>query len=299
MDGQHAEAKLAALVDDRIAPPVEPVRLANPASQDEDVLRTSAVPSLLETLRDNLRHVHRHVHLFEVGRIYVRREGDLPEERRVLTAVTGALRGGANWPATENDFFSVKGVLEAVFERLGIAGHGYVAVQHPAFHPYRTAAVVLNHRPEAAGKKPIQPEEVLGVIGEVDDLTRKAFDIGQTCYVIAMDLDRIIERATAQRAYRPLPSFPAVVEDFSFILRDDIPAERLVTSIKRSGAPLVEDVRLSGVYHGEQIPPGTRSLTYRVTYRAADRTLSAEEVASARAKIVQLAERQTSAKLRG
>jgi phenylalanyl-tRNA synthetase beta chain len=300
-DGQGAAGKLAALVDDRIAPPVEPVRVANPSSQDQDVMRTSAVPSLLEALGNNLRHADRDVHLFEVGRIFVPGSaGDLPEERRVLTAVTGAFRSSStSWKRQENDFYYVKGVLEGLLERMGISGHGYVAVQHPGFHPYCAAAVVLNHRPEAAGRKPILPEELLGIVGEVEPETRQVFDIGQRSYLLALDLDRLIQHATTERRHQALPRTPAVIEDLSFILNQDVPAERLVTSIRRAGAPLVESVTLYDLYQGERLPEGTRSLTYTVLYRAADHTLTNEEVAAVRAKIVQAAERQTGAKLRG
>ncbi|MDQ3703097.1 MAG: phenylalanine--tRNA ligase subunit beta [Chloroflexota bacterium] len=299
-DGSNAAGKLAALVDDRVAPPVEPVTLANPASQEEAVLRTSAIPGLLECLGANRRHADRDLHLFELGRIYLRREAGLPEERRVLTAVTGAFRSsGADWKRQENDFYYVKAVLEAVLERLGITGHGYIPVQHPGFHPYQAAAVVLNHRPEAAGKKPIVPEEVLGVIGQVEEEVRKAFDIGQRCFLMALDFDRLIEHATTERQYQPLPRTPAVLEDLSFLLKEDSPAERLVTSIRRAGAPLVESVTLADTYSGAGIPDGTRSLTYTVVYRAPDHTLTNDEVATVRGKIIQAAERQTGAKLRG
>lgn len=299
-DGSNAAGKLAALVDDRVAPPVEPVALANPASQEEDVLRTSAIPGLLECLGANRRHADRDLHLFELGRIYLRRGAGLPEERRVLTAVTGAFRSsGADWKRQENDFYYLKAVLEAVLERLGITGHGYVPVQHPGFHLYQAAAVVLNHRPEAAGKKPIVPEEVLGVIGQVEEEVRKAFDIGQRCFLMALDFDRLIEHVTTERQYQPLPRTPAVLEDLSFILKEDAPAERLVTSIRRAGAPLVESVTLADTYSGAGIPDGTRSLTYTVVYRAPDHTLTNDEVATVRGKIIQAAERQTGAKLRG
>jgi phenylalanyl-tRNA synthetase beta chain len=299
-DGRGAEGKLAALVDDRIAPPVEPVLLANPASLEADAMRTSVIPGLLDCLRDNLRHADRDVHLAELGRIYIRREEGLPEERRVLTAVTGAFRSSASdWKRQENDFYYVKGVLEVVLERMGITGHGYVPVQHPALHPYRAAAVVLNHRPEAAGKKPILPEEVLGILGELDEETRQVFDIGQRCYLIAVDFDRLIAHAGPLRTYHTLPRTPAVIEDLSFLLRKDVPAERLVTSIRRAGAPLVEEVALKDVYEGEGISEETRSLTYTVVYRAADHTLTGDEVAAVRAKVVQAAERQAGARLRG
>jgi phenylalanyl-tRNA synthetase beta chain len=304
MDGRDAAGRLAALVDDRVAPPIEPVTLANPASQDQEVLRTSGIPSLLEALGANLRHTDRDVHLFELARIYLRDQhaptADLPEERRVLTLVTGAFRSAAaDWGRQENDFYYVKSVAEAVLERMGIRGHGYVAVQHPGFHPYQAAAIVLNHRPEAAGKKPVQPEEVLGVVGRVDEATAAAFDVKQRVYLVALDFDRLVAHAAPGRSYEPLPRTPAVIEDFSFLLPRTTPAERLVTSILRAGAPLVESVTLKGTYGGEGIPEGYRSLTYTVVYRAPDHTLTAEEVAAVRARVVQAAERQTGAKLRG
>jgi phenylalanyl-tRNA synthetase beta chain len=217
----------------------------------------------------------------------------------VLTAVLGAFRTGPDLAAIENDFYYVKGVLEALLQRMGITGYGCIPVQHPAFHPYIAAAVVLNHRPEAAGKKPVQPDEVLGVLGRLDDETLKAFDIGQRTFLLALDFDRLIANAAPVRKYEPLPRFQGVYEDLSFILRQDLPAERLVASMRRSGAPLVEDVRLKDVYQGPGIPEEMRSMTFRLTYRAADRTLSTDEVAALRAKIVQMAERQTGAKLRG
>jgi phenylalanyl-tRNA synthetase beta chain len=199
----------------------------------------------------------------------------------------------------ENDFYYVKGVLEALLHRMGITAYGCIEVQHPGFHPYRAAAVVLNHRPEAAGKKPVLPGEVLGVLGQVDDEVRKTFDVGQRSFVLALDFDRLIEHSVAVRHYEPIVRTPAVYEDLSFVIRQDLPAERLVASMRRSGAPLVEDVELANVYLGDPIPEGMRSVTYRLTYRAPDHTLSAEEVAAVRAKIVQMAERQTGAKLRG
>ncbi|HEX2513314.1 MAG TPA: phenylalanine--tRNA ligase subunit beta, partial [Chloroflexota bacterium] len=304
MDGRDAAGRLAALVDDRVAPPEPPVQLANPASQDQDVLRTSAIPSILDCLRDNLRHADRDVHLFELGRIYLRQEEGLPEERRVLTLATGAFRAAnGEWGRQRNDFYAVKSVLEAVLERMRITGHGYVAVQHPGFHPYQAAAVVLNHRPEAAGRKPVLPEEVLGIIGRVDEETAQAFDLNERCFLVALDFGRLLEEAeagaTRGQEYHPLPRTPAVVEDLSFILPRATPAERLVSSIKRAGAPLVESVVLVDTYEGESIPEGARSLTYAVVYRAPDHTLTSEEVGAVRARIVQAAERQTGARLRG
>jgi phenylalanyl-tRNA synthetase beta chain len=297
-DDAAADQKLAHLVDARIAPHVTPVRIANPANRDQDVMRTAALPGLLQTLAENLRHAARDALLFELGRIYVPRAGDLPEERRVLTAVTGEWRSGEGLAPTAADFFYVKAIAEAVLARLGISGHGYVPLRHPALHAYRAASIVLNHRPESAGKKPVLPEEVLGFVAELDAETTARFDVSQRCYAVALDLDRLIQHATSERTFQPLPRTPAVREDLSFFVAADLPAERVVASIRRAGAPLVESVDVADVYAGHGVPDGQISLTFSLAYRAADRTLTSDEVGAVRQKIVQLVERQTGAKLR-
>ena len=298
-DAADAGAKLASLVDSRIAPNVEPVRIDNPSNRDQDVMRTTALPSLLQSLAENLRRQSRDVMLFEIGRIYVRREGQLPEERRVLTAATAALRTGEGLAPVQIDFYFMKAVLEAVLERMGITGQGYIAVQHPAFHPHRTAAVILNHRPEAAGKKPVQVEDVIGVTGEVDAETAQRYDIDQRSSLFCVDLDRLMQHAKDVRTFKALPEYPAVIEDLAFVVRSDLPAERVLTAIQRGGAPLVESVELFDVYQGDRVPEGSRSLAFTVTFRAMDHTLTTEEVAAVRTKVIQFTERQTGGKLRG
>jgi len=297
-DAADAGAKLASLVDSRIAPNVEPVRIDNPSNRDQDVMRTTALPSLLQSLAENLRRQSRDVMLFEIGRIYVRREGQLPVERRVLTAATGALRTVEGLAPVQIDFYFMKAVLEAVLERMGITGQGYIAVQHPAFHPHRTAAVILNHRPEAAGKKPVQVEDVIGVTGEVDAETAQRYDIDQRSSLFCVDLDRLMQHAKDVRTFKALPEYPAVIEDLAFVVRSDLPAERVLTAIQRGGAPLVESVELFDVYQGDRVPEGSRSLAFTVTFRAMDHTLTTEEVAAVRTKVIQFTERQTGGKLR-
>ena len=302
MDGRDAAGRLAALVDDRIAPdraghpgqpgqpgPGRPAHLRNPLL----ARGPGGQPAPRRSRRAPLRagaHLPPRRHRADRRPPRGAPRADVRHRRLPL--------GAADWGRQENDFYYVKAVAEAVLERMGISGHGYVAVQHPAFHPYQAAAVVLNHRPEAAGKKPVQPQEVLGIVGRLDETAAGAFDIKQRAFVVALDFDRLVEHAAPGRGYKSPPRTPAVIEDFSFLLARSTPAERLVASVQRAGAPLVESVTLKGIYGGEGIPEGFRSLTYTVVYRAPDHTLTAEEVSAVRARIVQAAERQTGAKLR-
>lgn len=290
----------AALVDDRVNPAGPLVRLANPASADATVMRSSAIGALLDATASALRHADRDVHLFEVGRTFVARDHDLPEERRVLTVAMGQWRTGRQAGGrVASDFFDLKGAVEAVLARLNVTGHGYVPVAHPAFHPNRAAALILDHKPEAAGRKPVRPEDVIGIVGEVDQDLARATGSDERVLVAAIDLDRVIARARFVRPAAPLPRYPGVVEDLAFIVPEALAAERLASLIARTGAPLLESASLFDVYVGDRIPPGTRSLAFALTWRAPDRTLTGDEVASMRSKVISQADRQLGAKLRG
>lgn len=291
---------LAALVDARVNPRGPFVRISNPASADATLMRTNAIGALLEAAASAQRHADRDIHLFEVGRIFVGRGTELPEERRVLTVTMGQWRSAREFGGrVENSFFDAKGSIEAVMEALNVTGHGYVPVAHPAFHPYRAAAIVLNHKPEAAGKKPIRPEDVLGILGEIDQRLAESLGCNERVLLATIDVDRLISRAREVQSARPVPRYPAVDEDVAFVVPDALASERLTALITKIGAPLLEEVRLFDLYTGDRIPAGTKSLAYALTFRAPDRTLTGEEVAAIRSKIVGLAERQLGARLRG
>ena len=293
-------ARLGSLVDARVNPDGPVVRLANPASADATVMRTSAIGAILDALASAHRHTDRDIHLFEVGRTFVGNGNALPEERRVLTIAMGQWRSGrALGDRVANDFFDLKGAVESVTQTLHVTGHGYVPVTHPAFHPYRAAAIVMDHRPEAAGKKPIRPEDVVGILGEIDQDIAKAFGCEERVLLAAIDFDRLVARAQEVRPAMPLPRFPALDEDLAFVVPESLASERLTALITKTGAPLLESAVLFDVYTGDRIPSGTKSLAYALTFRAADRTLTGDEVAAIRTKVISLAERQLGAKLRG
>lgn len=261
---------------------VEPLPILNPLSAELEVMRTTAIGSLLDSLVANLRHQDRDVCLFELGRIYLRREGDLPEERPVLTAVSGAYRSGRAWGSREEvDFFDVKGVAEALLDRLHVGEGVYRPIRHTLLHPARAAAIALGSvGPDG------QPdlERVVGVVGEVSDEVRRAFDLDQRAFLLALDLSRVVALAAGPR-YEALPRYPAVVQDVALVLDEATPAESVERAIRQAGGALVRRVELFDVYQGDPIPAGKRSLAYHVVYQAPDRTLRDEEAAAVHARI--------------
>lgn len=275
-------------------PPPDPsryLRLKNPLSADRAYLRQTLLPSLLQTLRDNLRFQER-VAIFEIGAVYLPVEGEtLPQEPLRLGVVMAGPREPRSWlPDRQSapfDFYDLKGVVEALLSGLGLTGT-FERGQHPAFHPGRCAQVSVSGAS-------------LGVMGEIHPLVREAFDLPEGLPVCALefDLEVLIGLWGAPRRMMPISMHPPVYEDLAVVVDEEVPAVRVRDMILQTGAPLVRSAVLFDVYRGEQIGAGKKSLAYRLTYQADDRTLVDQEVARVREKIVRRLERELGAVLRG
>ncbi len=297
----QADAALVAVHRALVPLTVPPVRVANPLSAEMDSLRTTAMISLLETLAANLKNLDKDVCIFEVGRIYLPREGDLPLERRVLTAAMGQWRTGRTWGSREEqDFFDLKGAVEALLARMGIRDVTWRPAVHPTFHPGRTAIIEVAG-PAAKGDRTLQKETdglPVGILGEVQHEVRAHFDIHERCCLASLDLDQLVALATEARAYRPVSRFPPVVQDIAIVVDEGVPAAGAEAAIRQAGRGLVVAVELFDRYQGPQIAPGKVSLAYHITYQAPDRTLTDDEVARVHARIVQRLAKDLGADLR-
>ena len=297
---------LARWVQERVFPAVgAPVMLANPLSSDRDVLRTSAIPDLVETARRNLRQADEDVCLFELGRVYLPATTGLPEERRVLTAVV-AQHPNSSWSSGDGwghqagaGFFHLKGATEEVLERLGDPRPGFIPLTHPAFAVGPAAAIISDHHPESMGKRPVRESQVLGVLGALHRDTGRAFGLGGQCVVLALDFDRIIALAGDHRQFDGVARYPSVVQDLAVVLDEAVPAEHVEAVMRRASRQLLTGVRLFDVYQGDQVPAGKRSLAFALTFQVPDRTLTDAEVEPTRQRIIGTLKRQLGATLRG
>jgi phenylalanyl-tRNA synthetase beta chain len=284
---------LADAVTDLFLPDAEPMRLVNPLSSELSVLRTNAFASLLTTVRDNLRWSDRDVLLFEVGRLYLDRRDELPEERRVATIASAGHRSGGEWGGrVPVDFFDLKGVVETALHHMGVEGVTWAPIDHPAFRRGHCATVLH-------GDRRSKEHRLLGVLGEVAPVVRRAFDLDEAVFLGALELDRVFELAVARRPVEPLARFPAVLQDVSLIVAEGTAAEEIRRAIVRAGRPTVIAAALIDVYQGDRIGAGKRSLAYRVTYQSNERTLTDREVADAHAKIEEALAKQFGAEIRG
>lgn len=269
--------------------PEEYLRLRNPLSSAQDTLRQTLLPSLLHTTRANLRFLSR-VTIFEIGRIYVPvRRSALPDEKRRLGIVMTGPREDRSWLAHQDrtmiDFFDLKGVVETLFKRLGVEAT-YEPGDYEPLHPGRCARVRANG-------------EHVGTMGELHPKVRAAFDLPeQPICASEFDLDVMLARWDVSQEMTPLSAHPPVYEDLAVVVDEDVPAADVRDVIARAGMPLVRSIELFDIYRGRQVGPERKSLAYRLTYQADDRTLTDEEVAEFREEIVRQLQKALGAALR-
>ena len=273
--------------------PATLLRVANPMSAEQDVLRPTLAASVLNTLAYNQGHNDGGFRLFELGRAFVPQDADLPQERELAAGVMSGPRYDANWLSGSEplDFYDLSGALDTAFARMGIAV-AYQSTEDSLFHPGRCAEIMV------AGGEAVS----IGTIGELHPDISDAFDAGPDPVIyFEIRLDDLLtatqhEGATENR-FQSLSRFPAANRDLALVVPDSVPANQVQRLIER--VRLVERAELFDVYSGENLPDGARSLAFRIRFRAADRTLTNEDVNRAVNGLTRVLEREVGATVRG
>ncbi|HBY97992.1 MAG TPA: phenylalanine--tRNA ligase subunit beta, partial [Chloroflexi bacterium] len=268
------------------------VRLANPISRERRVMRRTLLVSALETLQNNLRFRER-VAIFEVGQTYQPVAGQLlPEEHRGLVIALAGAASKPSWLVPEPphvDYFDLKGIVDALLEHLHLHERvRFVPSDHPTFQPGRAADLDLD------GTK-------IGTLGELHPLVREEHGIPLDLRVPVAELalDALIAAAPRSWKTAPVPRFPPIVQDLAVVVDEERPAGEVERAIRGAAPALLVDVQLFDVYQGAPIPAGKKSLAFRLTYQAPDRTLTDAEVARAHNTIVAAIRHELGAEIRG
>ena len=256
------------------------IRILNPLGEDTSIMRTTALPSMLETLARNNRNHNAAAKLYELARVYAPtdREDGLAEERQVLSI--GCYGDGV-------DFFRFKGYVETVFDAFGIRGVKYTAERsNPTWHPGRCAVLSLN-------------DVEIGIFGQLHPLTAKNYDMADTAvYAAQIDFAAILAAKPGTIVYQPLPKFPAVERDIAVVCDAALPVAELEDTIRRGGKGLVKEVKLFDIYTGKPIPEGKKSVAFALKLRVEDHTLTDAEADGDIQSILALLEREHQAILR-
>ena len=253
--------------------------ISNPLGEDTSVMRTTAVPSMLEVLARNNNFNNENVSLYEIATVYIPDEdpAKLPSEKKVITL---GMYGDC-------DFYSIKGICENLFKMAGVKGVKYEAyTTDETYHPGRTARAIA------------KDGSVLAVLGQVHPETADNYGMDMPVYIASVDFETLFELSDMNPEYKPLPKFPASTRDYSFVCEDELEVGVIEEVMATAGGKLVESIKLFDIYRGHQVGEGKKSVSLRVSMRASDRTLTVEEADKISAKIVKALDEKLNISLR-
>ena len=250
------------------APERQAIEISNPLGEDYSIMRTISLNGMLTSLATNFNRRNKDVRLYELGNIYLPKTlplTELPEERMQFTL---GMYG-------EGDFFSMKGVVEEFFEKIGMHKKEVYDPNagKPFLHPGRQANILYDGT-------------VVGYLGEVHPAVAENYGIGGRAYVAVLDMPEIIVRATFDRKYTGIAKFPAVTRDISMVVPKEILVGQIEEMIEQRGGSILESYHLFDLYEGAQIKEGHKSVAYSIVFRAKDRTLEDADVTKAMKKIL-------------
>jgi len=262
-----------------------PLRLVNPMTAEQEYLRPNLRVTLLSALGENRKHEDGTIRLFELGRVYLPHQGDLPDEREVVCCLISGSRFEPWWQAQDEpfDFFDIKGIAEALLTKLGVA-FSLEEARDGSLHPVNQAAVV------SAGKR-------IGLLGEVHPQVLKSFEISDdSVYLFELDLSALLPFALEHKAFQPIPRFPATIRDIALVVGSSVSHQQILDIVKSFS--LVKAVTLFDIYTGEQIGEGKKSLAYRISFQSPTHTLTDKEVNKVQEQILTRLAREFGATLR-
>ncbi len=261
-----------------------PLRVANPMTADQEYLRPNLRPNLLAALSANQKHEDGSIRLFELGKVYLPRPKDLPDEPEVLCGILSGTRFEKWWQGGDGllDFYDAKGVVESLLNQLAVEV-SFEECHDESLHLSRQVAIVIGG-------------SSLGVVGELHPKVAEAFEISGAVYLFEIDVAALLPFTIGHKMFQPIPRFPSIVRDVALVI-DVGTSHREVQDIIKS-FPLVNRVALFDVYTGEQVPPGKKSVAYRIVYQSPTHTLTDEEVNQVQQQILSKLSRELGATLR-
>jgi phenylalanyl-tRNA synthetase beta chain len=265
------------------------VKIRNPLTEDQSVMRTTLVNNLLETMKKNAHNGCLDLKMFEIGRVFFhQKEGELPlEKNRMGCLITGRHYDDLWYSRINTDFYDLKGCIENIFDGLNIVGLEFRSSYGETFlHPGKSCGIYAKGR-------------FIGFVGEVHPDTLFKMDLRNPAYVAEIDLDIVSNIFSGEVLYKDLPRFPSVLRDVAFVISQDIEADKMLKLITEMDKELLEKVSVFDVYYGKNIPQDKKSLGIRFVYRASDRTLTDDEVNQLHGEIVKGIVDLTGARIRG
>ncbi len=264
------------------------VKLANPVSEAQSVLRTSLLPGLFNAVRFNANYGEMNCALFETGRVFFDEDDSgLPLERVMIAGLLTGSFGHDAWYGKGRgvDFFDIKGVVEALTDRLDVTESRTERSEDPIFNPGQCASLVVKGNQA-------------GVFGLVHPMVAKNYEFANDVFAFEIDTGILAEaRSPAMRVVAP-SRYPQMTRDVATLVDIETTVEEITKVINEAGGDLLADAYPFDLYSGNQVPTGKKSLAYRLIYRASDRTLTVEETDAAHAQVIEALKKNIKAEIR-
>ena len=235
----------------------ESMRILNPLGEDTSIMRTTALPSMLEVLQRNHNYRNRDVRLYELGKVYLPGGADgLAVEPKFLTL-------GGYGPGM--DFFTIKGTVEAILKALRTQDAVfYPCADDPSYHPGRCAGV-------RAG------EQHIGVVGQIHPAVAANYGVDGELYCAELSVEALLAARGADPEYAPLPKYPPITRDIAVVCGEEVTVGALESAIRKGARGLLKQVSLFDIYRGKSVGEGKKSVAFKLVLRADDRSLTGEE----------------------
>ena len=254
------------------------LKIQNPLGEDTSIMRTTALPSMLDILSRNYAYHNKAAKLYEQAKIYIPAEGSvLPQEPKIL--VFGTYGAGET-------FFSLKGEVDALLAGLNAPKAQYAAVtDNPSYHPGRCASIAIGG-------------EQVGFIGQIHPSIAKNYGMDTEVYCAELNMQTLYAKLNPEATYVPLPKYPAVTRDLSFLCDEEITVAQAESIIEGAAGKLLRNIRLFDIYRGVGIPEGKKSMAFSLELRADDRTLTDADSDGVTTKVLDALKAQINAVLR-
>lgn len=256
------------------------VKVTNPQSDEYTMLRQSMVPSLLQVIKLNIDRDIKDVWVFEIGKTYFitrqpsQKDPGVDEKLVLAGAISGDI-GQGKWHTQNNvDFFYLKGILENLFDSLGLLKRlSFTPASDINYlHPARSAYIEVLGKQKQSGNDKVP---YLGLLGQLHPELINKCKFGQDVFIFEINLNNLLlclPKVTAQ--YKKLAPFPTVVRDIAFIINDNISYQEIIKAIKKYASPLLKNIEIFDVYMGEHIPDGKKSVAFHLTLQDVNATLT-------------------------
>ena len=248
------------------------VQILNPLGEDTSVMRTILTPQMLEVMGRNYSRNLEAMRAFEIGNTFMANMIDskaLPYESDNMSI---------GFYGKDEDFFTLKGAVVELLNKLGIKDITFVPeTEYGVYHPGRCARIVATHIAQLENGPAVEEVE-LGIMGEVHPEVADKYGIGVRCYLAELMFENVSELSNTAKVYTQLPKYPAVSRDIALLADEDMTVAQIEAVVKEAGTELLRSVKLFDIYRGKQVQEGKKSMAFSLTYRAADRTLTDEDV---------------------